>query len=604
MKLIFLWINLSLLCFYVFSQGIILVYPQNEYVHFSKITIDTLTLNKKLNSIITQQQEKGFLEYSIDSIYLHKDTLKLYTWRGKQYLFLPIKYINASHKSLPNYEKNTFNPKRIQASIEKTIAFYMQKGYPFAKCNITYQIRESHTQYIIYEPMVEIDIGQKYVFDSITFKGISPNASRLAQNIIDIHSKDVFNQKKVDNAVKLLNNSPYFEQCTIKELRFTKQKTAHVFIETKKKKSNYIDGILGVAPSNTQQEKTQVTGNLKLSIVNPDWGGKILNIQWDKLVSSSQNLEVLFKQPYLFQSPIDVQFNLTIQKQDTTFLRRDIQGKAGYRLSASWALQGGAYNRNSYSTLRNNFKRDTLSTPLLPRTQNLMFNFKQTLYSVGIRHFTVNNLYAPQKGLDLNIELYAGYKNISKTQGIDAKIFETVEKKSFIYSAQVRCWQYVRLKPRQVGVLGFNGSTTGNPYLTVNDLYRIGGLKTLRGFNELSYFASTYLISTLEYRYFLEELSFVSLFVDYAWVQEKYKIAFLGTREVIVNSQVKYQTYQYIQEKNKWNNPVGFGVGMQLFMEKAGILSLAIALGKDTQQSATNVNIRQLKLHFGILTRF
>lgn len=604
MKLIFLWINLFLIFFYVFSQSVILVYPQNEYAHFSKITTDTLTLNKKLNSIITQQQEKGFLEYSIDSIYLHKDTLKLYTWRGKQYLFLPIKYINASHKSLPNYEKNTFNPKRIQANIEKTIAFYMQKGYPFAKCNITYQVRESHTQYIIYEPLVEIDIGQKYVFDSITFKGISPNASLLAQNIIGIHSKDVFNQKKVDNAVKLLNNSPYFEQCTIKELRFTKQKTAHVFIETKKKKSNYIDGILGIAPSNTQQEKTQVTGNLKLSIINPDWGGKILNIQWDKLASSSQNLEVLFKQPYLLQTPIDIQFNLTIQKQDTTFLRRDIQGRSIYNLSDKWALQGGIYNRTSYSTLKNNFKRDTLLISILPKTQNLMFNFKQTLYSVGIRHFTVNNIYASQKGLEMNIELYAGYKNISKTQGIDTEIFQGIEKKSFLYSANIRCFKYVRLMPRQVGVIGFSGSTLDNPYLTLNDLYRIGGLKTLRGFNELSYFASTYAISTLEYRYFLEDLSFLSLFIDYAWVQEKYKIAFLGTREVIVNSQVKYQTYQYIQEKNKWNNPIGLGIGMQLFMEKAGILSLAIALGKDTQQSAANVNIRQLKLHFGILTRF
>jgi hypothetical protein len=144
----------------------------------------------------------------------------------------------------------------------------------------------------------------------------------------------------------------------------------------------------------------------------------------------------------------------------------------------------------------------------------------------------------------------------------------------------------------------------GNPYITINDLYRVGGLKTLRGFNELSYFASSYAISTLEYRYFLEELSFFSLFLDYAWVQENYKTAFLATREINVNNQIKYQTYQYIEQKNKWNNPIGFGIGMQLFMEKAGILSLAIALGKDTQQNTTSVNFRQIKLHFGILTRF
>lgn len=604
MKRFLLWIGTFLMCFYALCQSVVEVYPQTEYVYFSKVTgADSASVSKKIKNIITQQREKGFLEYSIDSISIFKDTLKLYVWRGRQYSFLPLEYTNATQKTLPNYEKSISNPKFIQVSIEKTAALYMQKGYPFVKCRIVYQVQGSNAQYVLYRPFVEIETGDKYTFDSVLFRGISASSARLAQNIIDIHSKDIFNQKKADNAVKLLNNSPYFEQSVVKELRFTKQKTTHIVIETKKKKSSYIDGILGVAPSNTQQDRTQVTGNLKLSIINPEWGGKMLNIQWDKLVSSSQNLEVSFKQPYLFQSPADVQIHLNIQKQDTTFLRRDIQGKLSYRLSANWALQGGVFNRSSYSTLRNSFKKDTLLAPILPRVQNLMFNFKQTLYNTGIKYFSVNNVYAPQKGLDLSIDLYAGYKNISKTQGIDTEIFQNIEKKSFMYSMQMKYWQYIRLKPRQVGVLGFNGSTLGNPYLTLNDLHRVGGLKTLRGFNELSYFASSYAISTLEYRYFLEDLSFLSVFIDYGWVQENYRIAFLGTREISVNNQIRYQTYQYIQEKNKWNNPVGIGVGMQLFMEKAGILSLAVALGKDTQNTV-NVNFRQIKLHFGILTRF
>jgi len=604
MKQFFLWINTFFGCICAVCQSVVSVYPHSEYIYFNKITnIDSASVIKKIKSVIQQEQEKGFLEYAVDSLKISKDTLKIHVWRGKKYLFLPLKYENALYKNTINYEKSTVNPALIQKSIEKTTALYMQKGYPFAICKVFYQIKENTESYI-YQPVVNIETGDKYVFDSIVFSSLSISASKLAGNIIDIHSKDVFNQKKMDNALKLLNNSPYFEQCTIKELRFTKQKTVYLFIDTKTKKSNYIDGILGVAPSNTQQGKTQVTGNLKLNIVNPNWGGKVLNIQWDKLASSSQNLEVSFKQPYLFQSPVDVQMNLNIQKQDTTFLRRDIQGKVSYRLSGNWALQGGAYNRSSYSILKNSFKKDTLVSPVLPRVQNLMFNFKQTLYNVGIKYFSVNNIYAPQKGIDLNIDLYVGYKNISRTQGIDTEIFETIQKKSFMYSTQLKYTQYLRLNPRQVGVIGFNGAILGNPYLTINDLHRIGGLKTLRGFNELSYFASSYAVSTLEYRYFLETLSFLSLFVDYAWVQEKYQTAFLTTREIVVNNQVRYQTYQYIEEKNKWNNPIGFGVGMQLFMEKAGILSLAIALGKDTQQANSTVNFRQLKLHFGILTRF
>lgn len=603
MKQAFLWVNLMFFSFYALSQKII-VYPQSEYVYFQNLTsTDTTYLHKKIKNIIAEQQEKGFLEYSVDSLSFSKDTIKIYIWKGKRYIFMPIEYPNSLLKNPSNYEKNAYRPEFIQQSIQKTTMMYMQKGYPFARCKIEYTIKENPQNYV-YQPTVYVETGDKHTFDSIVFTGISGKASQLAENIIDIHHKDVFNQKKVDNLVKMLNNSPYFEQAKLKQIRFTQQKTAHLFIETKTRKANSIDGILGIAPSNTQQDKTQITGNLKLNIVNPNWGGKILNIQWDKLASTSQNLSVLFKQPYLFQSPIDIQMDINLQKQDSTFLRRDVSGKIGYRLSITWTLQGGVYNRNSYSTLKNSFQKDTLTAPILPKTQNLIFNFKQTLYNIGIQYFSVDNFYAPRKGMDFHIDFYAGYKNIAKTQGIDVEIFESIQKRSFMYSVQMKYEHYLRLKARQVGVIKLNGSTIDNPYLTFNDLYRVGGLKTLRGFNELSYFASTYGITTLEYRYFLESLSFLSLFVDYAWIHEKYQTAFLSTREIIVNNELRYQSYQYIQEKEKWNNPIGFGVGLQLFMEKVGILSLAIALGKDTQQNNVNVDFRQMKLHFGVLTRF
>ncbi|MCS7028266.1 MAG: hypothetical protein NZ519_05815 [Bacteroidia bacterium] len=590
--------------FNTFGQKVLVVFPESEKNYFSSLArTDTLMWSKKVKEILAQRQNEGFLEYSIDSTFVRNDTVFFYIWTGKKYVFLPLQYRAELGKNFSSYLKSTSNPKLIQANLEKLIALHTQKGYPFAKCKVEYQLLSSKEAYV-YQPIVEIEKGSKHVFDTVLCIGVSNNASRLAQKIIDIHSKDVFNQKKIDNSVQLLNNSPYFEQSKIKEIRFTAQNTVHLKLETQVKKASYIDGILGIAPANAQQGKTQITGNLKLNMVNPNWGGKILYIQWDKLASTSQNLEVSFKQPYLFYTPFDIQTYLSIQKQDSTFLRRDIQAKTSYRLSAFWSLQGGVHNRHSYSTLKNNFKRDTLAAPILPKTQNLLFNFSQTLYNVGIKYFSLNDLYAPQRGTDMSIEIYAGYKNIRQTQGIDKEIFDKINKRSLVYTMQAKCWQYKYLNKRQVGVLGLNTAILINPYLTFNDLHRLGGLRTIRGFNELSYFATNYAIATVEYRYFLESLSFVSIFLDYAWLQERYQVATLRTREIIFNSQIKYQTYQAIEEKNKWNNPIGFGLGMQLWIEKAGLLSLAMALGKDTKMPTTSLNFRQLKLHFGLLTRF
>ncbi|MEM9024212.1 MAG: BamA/TamA family outer membrane protein, partial [Bacteroidota bacterium] len=107
-----------------------------------------------------------------------------------------------------------------------------------------------------------------------------------------------------------------------------------------------------------------------------------------------------------------------------------------------------------------------------------------------------------------------------------------------------------------------------------NELYRIGGLKTLRGFDEESIFASIYSIATVEVRYLLEQNSYAYLFWDGAYVEN--------------NSQGSAFT----------DRPFGFGVGVS-FETKAGIFSFSYALGK---QRGNPILLRAAKLHFGFVT--
>jgi hypothetical protein len=76
-----------------------------------------------------------------------------------------------------------------------------------------------------------------------------------------------------------------------------------------------------------------------------------------------------------------------------------------------------------------------------------------------------------------------------------------------------------------------------------------------RGFNEESILASTFSIVNLEYRYLLEENSFLFAFFNGAYYENK-----------AVN-------------RNIVDRPFGFGTGMS-FETKAGIFSISYALGK------------------------
>ena len=109
-----------------------------------------------------------------------------------------------------------------------------------------------------------------------------------------------------------------------------------------------------------------------------------------------------------------------------------------------------------------------------------------------------------------------------------------------------------------------------------NELIRIGGLFTLRGFDEESIFATFYSIATVEYRYILEQNSFLYLFFDGAYYE-------------------KDNVKGYVSDR-----PIGFGAGMS-FDTKAGIFSISYALGK---QFDNPILFRSAKIHFGFINYF
>lgn len=115
-----------------------------------------------------------------------------------------------------------------------------------------------------------------------------------------------------------------------------------------------------------------------------------------------------------------------------------------------------------------------------------------------------------------------------------------------------------------------------NDNIFSNELFRVGGLKTMRGVDEASIFCSAYAIGTVEYRFLFEENGNFSAFVDLGWWED-------DSRE------------QYIND-----DPIGFGVGAS-FETKAGIFGITYALG---QQFDNPIDLRESKVHFGFTTLF
>ena len=108
-----------------------------------------------------------------------------------------------------------------------------------------------------------------------------------------------------------------------------------------------------------------------------------------------------------------------------------------------------------------------------------------------------------------------------------------------------------------------------------NDLYRLGGVNSIRGFNELGIYASSYLLTKFETRLILGATSRLFAFADWALVDNKV---------------LKEMGEHY------------FGMGTGILLEtKGGALQLVFAVGKSAQQS---LSLTESKIHVGYVAKF
>jgi hemolysin activation/secretion protein len=120
-----------------------------------------------------------------------------------------------------------------------------------------------------------------------------------------------------------------------------------------------------------------------------------------------------------------------------------------------------------------------------------------------------------------------------------------------------------------------NGGFIQNENLLLNDLFRLGGLKTIRGFNENFFFARSFGYLSMEQRLFFGENSFLMVFVDAGILENPYFASSI-------------------------DRPISFGAGLNL-ETGSGLFLFIYGVGRSNLQP---LEFSYSRIHFGYLARF
>lgn len=550
------------------------ILPQKQ---FKKITgfknefINDSAQKRELQNIILRLNDKGFLSARIDSS-RKTDSLHLKAWitTGEVFRWATIKAGNVSEDILSssNFREKVFfgepiffrSVTRLQKRI---IAWCENNGYPFASVKLdSLKITDGKLQ-----ASLNLKKNSLFTIDSLVIKGNAKVRPVYLYNYYGIKPGDLYDESRVRKISIRSKELAFVRETQSPQAVFSKDK-AKLFVFLDKKGASQFDGIVGVMPNNAETGKVLLTGDLKLNLLNSFGRGETVSLNWRKLQAQTQDLRTQVVYPFLFNTPFGVDLKFDLYKRDTTFININMAGGLQYLFSGGNYLKVFIDSRTS--NLLSTYGLENITT--LPQYADI----KTLMYGIGGKFEKLDYRFNPRKGLRLAANLQAGNKTIRQNAKINPEAYKNIKLKTLQISVDLLAEYYIPFGNRSTVKTGLQGATMINQNLFQNELPRIGGLKTLRGFDEESIFASLFSIATLEYRFLLEQNSYLFTFFDQAY-------------------------YENTSRGNRiFDRPFGFGAGVT-FETKIGIFSLTYALGK---QFDNPLQFRSGKIHFGIVSRF
>lgn len=568
-------------------------YAQNYHIHLSDNPlhlkyIDNLDSIGSIQTLLRVRNNyllNGYLEYNFDSIFWTKNLIEAFVHTGPIYKISKYNFdfdsLQLNNQMQKSFELGELYDSNKVANFSSSFLLNMENtGYPFCQIHAKYTVLNGQI-----EAFINIERGPLYVFDTLHIDGDAVVRKKFIEAYTGIRSGENYNEILFRKAHDKLQQLPFLFSERNPQLVFMKNGKAKPYYYLKKKKSDQLNGIIGLAPNPTTQnvsgtKNVVFTGEFTLKLNNLFKSAKVLNIQWKSFKARSQELKTYFSYPYLFYQPIGVDFALDLVKYDTMYTV--LQRQVGFQYYTSGINGFKAFFKQSscnLNTVDTTFIRNSKQFPstnaVETKQYGLMANFTQLDYKFN-----------PRKGYILDAFASVGIKQILRdniisevkfgAEQLNLYAFNTLRTNQYQYHVKFEIYQ--PLKSKSTLKLGFNCDQIIAPQIYFNELQREGGINSLKGFNEQSIFASNFNMLDIEYRYLLGLNSHIKIFWNGAYYEDK----------------------SFGKQNQVFDTPWGFGIGGNI-ETGAGILSLAYALGK---QKGNNFDIRTGKFHFGISSYF
>jgi hypothetical protein len=398
------------------------------------------------------------------------------------------------------------------------------KGYSLAKLKlVNFQIKNN-----ILAAELFLDLGNLRILNNIVIKGYDKFPESHKKELLRLFKNKTFNQENLTKIHKAFEKFRFVNQIKYPEILFTKD-TTKIYVYLEKAKANKFDGYIGF--SNDKNSNLELNGYLDLVLVNSMNAGENLALYWKSDSGNQKTFNLDLEVPYIFKSPIAVKANLNIYKQDSIFQNAKTAIDVGYFFNYNSRLYLGYQSAESSAIQKIN--------------TTTIRDFSNSFVTANFEYNNIEKgsfLFPEKTKLSSKIGFGSRYSDFNSYQQFFANI-------DISHILQLDIKNSINLKSR-------NYYLQSDQYI-INELYRFGGINSIRGFNENSLQGNFFSSILTEYRYLISPELYVHSILDYGFYSDA--------------------------TDSKKDNLFGIGFGFGL-LTKNGMLNLVYANGSSGNQ--------------------
>lgn len=441
-------------------------------------------------------------------------------------------------------------------NVEQVLQYLENHGYPFGAVTIGEFELEKGADSLHQELLFrfQVDPGPFVTIDSVIVQGNTLTKPTVVLRAMRWKRGEVFSQQRVERMRERLLRTGYFNEAQSPEILLDSQGRGNLVISLKEGNPNQLQAALGYNPGTSRQPKGYLTGVVEVAIGNLLGTGRTLEAYWSRKDPRSQELRFRYVEPWILGSPLHVGAGFQQTIQDTSFVRRQVSLDVSLPYSDALLIQAAI---GTDAVLP-----DSIGQVLYQLPQSNAY-----LARLSMSYDTRNDPWNPARGVYYGTQVEIARKKVAHFSGSEpnSSAGGTHRRERWHLDGEI----YLPTFQWQTLLIGLHGKQlkSSEQPISVADLFRVGGTRTLRGYREEEFWGEKVAWLNIEYRYLLAPRSRIFLFFDAGYFSRRVEP-------------------QHTIEDHKF----GYGIGLRLDT-RLGIVGVDYGLGEGRSLGSGLVHI-------------